>query len=263
MQAQQLANAFVSTESADYTLATQQAPRVAARRFSKGKREIWLRRVGRLAQWLDEKNVPVPPELVRSYEMDILGRVRAGIPLKYQFRALNNLRELVRAHILFPELLSNTAEHCHVIDLSAGGCGTYEVFRHFGHDVTVCDFYEDDGFNSVGHSYAAIHDMLGIECGFFDGRALPYSFKDGSFDIVLCHQALDAYGPVSFWYDAIADMLRVARRSVGLVLNPAHPKTDETRKQASKFIEDMRKNYGAKLLGCPETGLPAMRIDKS
>ena len=42
----------------------------------------------------------------------------------------------------------------------------------------------------------------------------------GSFDVVLCHQALDAYGPVSFWYAAIDDMLRIARRSIGLVLNP-------------------------------------------
>lgn len=140
MQAQKLAEAFIATETEGYNLAHQQAPRVAERKFAKGKRAIWLRRVGFLAKWLDDNQLTIPAELVRSYEIDILTRVRAGIPLKYQFRALNNLREMVRAHILFPELVDGSAKPQSIIDLSAGGCGTYEVFSHFGHDVTVCDY---------------------------------------------------------------------------------------------------------------------------
>ncbi|MBY5988890.1 methyltransferase domain-containing protein [Roseovarius atlanticus] len=263
MQAQKLAEAFVTTETEGYNLANLQAPRVAERKFAKGKRGIWLRRVGTLARWLDKNDVAVPKELVRSYEIDILSRVRAGIPLKYQFRALNNLRELVRANILFPELVDGLAEPRTIIDLSAGACGTYEVFSHFGHYVTVCDFYQPDGFNNVRDSYAAIHEMLGIECRHFDGRSLPYSFADDNFDIVLCHQAIDAYGPVQFWYDAIDEMLRIARCSIGLVLNPAHPKTADTRAAARTFMEHMRTRHGATFSECPETGLPAMRIDKT
>lgn len=262
MQARPLALSYIDTEAALYRAAAKEMPRIARRRFPTGRQRIWQRRILWLAEWLDENGVDLPEQLMQPYPIPVRDRVRTSIPLKYQYRALNILREMTRAQVMFPELLAHDQPR-DILDLSAGGCGTAEVFGHFGHRVTICDYYEDNNLNTVGHSYARIHEALGLTCRFFDGRSLPYDFDSGSFDIVLSHQAIDAYGPVAFWYDAVDDMLRIARHSVGLVLNPAHPRTPENREETERFIADMQDRHGAALSNCPETGLPSLRIDKA
>jgi len=261
MQARPLALSYIETEAALYRTAATEMPRIARRRFPPGRQRIWQRRILWLAEWLDDHDVTMPGELMQPYPISVPDRVRSAIPLKYQYRALNALREMTRARVMFPELLTHDQPR-DILDLSAGGCGTAEVFGHFGHRVTICDYYENDKLNTVGHSYARIHESLGLTCRFFDGRVLPYPFYCDSFDIVLSYQAIDAYGPVPFWYDAVADMLRIARRSVGLVLNPAHPRTPESREQTAQFIADMQDRHSAALSSCPETSLPSLRIDK-
>lgn len=259
MQAVRRAESLIEQEFSHYTEAALEMPRVAERRFPVGKQRIWYRRIRALAAWLDEAGVAVPPELMQSYNLPIVRRVKARVPLKYQFRALNTLRELTRAKLLFPEYLGET-EPRSVLDLSAGGCGVAEVFGHYGHEVKVCDYFKEDELNDSGHSYAAIHNVIGLECAFFDGRSMPYPFETDSYDLVLSYQAIDAYGPVSFWYDAVAEMRRIARRDVGLILNPAYPKTPDAQAEKQEFIRRMQDEHGATLGNCVETNLPALRI---
>ncbi|MFB9149880.1 hypothetical protein [Roseovarius ramblicola] len=261
MKAISLARNYIRLETSLYREAAEKSPRVAKRRFPTGRQRIWLRRTARLSKWLDESGVEVPAKIMSPYALGVLDRCRARIPLKYQYRALNGLRELARTHVLFPELLSD-GEPVEIIDLSAGGCGTADVLGQYGHKVEICDYFDANKINPMGHSYAELHKFLGLNCRFFDGRSLPYEFADESRDIVLVYQAIDAYGPVAMWYDIVDELLRIARRSVGLVLNPAIPKTPENEAQVVAFIGDMKRDYGATVSTCPETSLPALRIDK-
>jgi hypothetical protein len=57
-------------------------------------------------------------------------------------------------------------------------------------------------------------------------------------------------------------MLRIARRAVGLVLNPPAPRTPETEAQAAAFVADACTRLGARQGECPETGMVTLRIDK-
>jgi len=256
-----LARNYIRLETSLYREAAEKSPRVAKRRFPTGRQRIWLRRTARLSKWLDQNGVEVPAKIMSPYELDVLERCRARIPLKYQYRALNALREMARTHVLFPELLAGD-EPAEIIDLSAGGCGNADVLGQYGHKVEVCDYHDANAINPVGHSYTEIHKFLGLECRFFDGRDLPYAFPDESHDIVLVYQAIDAYGPVALWYDIVDELLRIARRSVGLVLNPAVPRTTENEALMAAFIQDMRRDRNAFVSTCPETSLPALRIDK-
>lgn len=83
------------------------------------------------------------------------------------------------------------------------------------------------------------------------------------FDIVLVHQALDAYGAVAEWRQIVSDLLVIARRSVGLVLNPPAGKDQESREKGAAFIKDMEDSYGATVSRCPETRLPTLVIQKN
>lgn len=256
-----IAKAYVETEAALYSEAARQRPKIARRKFPVSKQRIWMRRTESLTEWLEERDVNIPPEIMTPYDLDVIDRVRAFIPLKYQFRALNGLRELARTHVMFPELLRES-EPREIIDLSAGGCGIADALGYFGHKVDICDYFDENKINPVGDSYAEIHRLLGLTCRVFDGRSLPYGFADNSYDIVLVHQAIDAYGPVSVWSDIVDELLRIARLSVGFVLNPATPKTPENVEKAAAFIADLERDRGAVVSECPETGLPMVRIDK-
>lgn len=260
MNAQDHVAAYVGAEIAAYQQAAAQFPRVARRRFPTGKQKIWYRRINGLARWHAERGLDMPGALLRPYAIPVIERVRGGIPLKYQYRGLNALRELARANLLFRDLLTGDAA-LDVLDLSAGACGIAEVWGHHGHRVMTNDYYASDQRNEVGHSYAPIHRELRITCHRFDGRDRPYAFATASHDIVLCHQALDAYGPVPDWNAALDEMRRVARRAVGLVLNPPAPRTPENLERAAAFVADLRDRHGALSGACPETGLTALRID--
>jgi hypothetical protein len=261
MDIQDPVSGYIAAEQAAYEAATVTHPRVAARRFAPGKQAIWYRRMTRLMAWHRERGLDVPGALMRPYRLGVVERARAGIPLKYQYRGLNSLRELGRAHVMFPEMMAADAP-LSVLDLSAGGCGIADVYGHFAHEVCVNDYFVPDKDGIPRSPYAAIHADLGLDCRHFDGRDRPYRFDSGAFDIVLCHQAIDAYGPVEAWPEALDEMLRIARRAVGLVLNPPAPRTPETEAQAAAFVADACTRLGARQGECPETGMVTLRIDK-
>jgi len=252
---------YVATEQSAYDEAARARPLVAARQFPKGKQRIWHRRIERLIAWHREGGFDLPQALVQPYAMPVLTRVAHRIPLKYQYRGLNALRELARAHVMFPDMLAAGAP-LSVLDLSAGGCGVADVYGHYGHDVTIRDYFATGADGVARSPYAPIHRELGLDCAHFDGRVRPYDFDSGSFDLVLCHQALDAYGPVEDWPGAVEEMLRIARRSVGLVFNPPAPRTPDTEAQAADFVAALCARHPARTGNCPETGLVTLRIDK-
>lgn len=252
---------YVASEEDAYDEAARLRPFVAARQFPKGKQRIWHRRIERLIAWHREGGFDLPPVLVQPYALPVLERVVHRIPLKYQYRGLNALRELARAHVMFPEAIAGAAP-LGVLDLSAGGCGVADVYRHYGHAVTIRDYFATGADGVPRSPYAAIHRELGLDCAHFDGRVRPYGFDSGSFDLVLCHQALDAYGPVESWPEAVDEMLRIARRSVGLVFNPPAPRTPATEAQAADFIAVLSARHATRMGLCPETGLVTLRIDK-
>jgi len=252
---------YIAVEKEAYDEAARQRPRVAERQFRPGKQGIWHRRISRLIDWHREGDFDLPVDLVRPYALPVLARVEQRIPLKYQYRGLNALRELARAHVMFPEMIAGGAP-LKVLDLSAGGCGVADVYGHYGHDVTIRDYFVTGADGMPRNSYTAIHQELGLECEHFDGRERPYDFESDSFDLVLCHQALDAYGPVSSWSEAVGEMLRIARRSVGLVFNPPYPRTPETEAEAAAFIAELSADHVTDEGVCPDTKLVTLRIEK-
>ncbi|MET4103205.1 SAM-dependent methyltransferase [Roseovarius sp. MBR-78] len=251
---------YVAAEEAAYDAAARERPHVARRQFPKGKQRIWHRRIERLIDWHREGGFDLPAALMRPYALPVMARVSHRIPLKYQYRGLNALRELARAHVMFPEI--TTSAPLSVLDLSAGGCGVADVYGHYGHRVTIRDYFATGPDGVARNPYEAIHREVGLDCAHFDGRARPYGFDSGGFDLVLCHQALDAYGPVASWPEAVAEMLRIARHAVGLVFNPPAPRNPETEAEAAAFVETLRVQHQTRTGICPETGLLMLRIDR-
>lgn len=254
--------AYIRQEQAAYQQAARDNPRVASRRFPVSKQNIWYRRINRLTDWHLSRGLDIPAALLRPYHAPVMQRFKSGIPLKYQFRGLNALRELSRANVLFSDVLASTPP-LDILDLSAGGCGIAEVFGYYGHTVTSRDYYGNNDRNDAGHSYAEIHNELGLTCKNFNGRERPYEFASGSFDLVLSYQAIDAYGDVSDWYDVVDEMLRISRKSIGLVLNPPAQKSPENIAAAAAFELNMQNTHSTLTGTCPETGLTALRIDKN
>lgn len=260
-----IAETYIAAEEALYVAASRARPAVASRRFPAEKREKWYRRVRAVAKWLDT-NGPEPDtvlaEIMTPYEIGIMDRLAARLPIKYQYRGLNGLREYARLWTMFPELLGEAPPQ-DVLELSCGACGIFDVLSRYGHNVKSYDYLDKDAKNPLGTSYAGIHKALGVACQHFDGRARPYGFAPDSFDIVLVHQALDAYGAVAEWHQIVADLLVIARRSVGLVLNPPAHKDQENREKGTAFINEMKDTYGAIVSQCPETELPTLVIHKN
>ena len=191
----------------------------------------WLRKTEAAHRTVTDLGVDIPTSFLEPYEIekatffaeiDRKSLAEHGpttalfTAIKYQLRGYNILRELARVAALTPELL-NTREEQRVVELSPGGCGTGEIAEHFGNTYRAAEFLEGRG--SV---YTHIHESLGVDIANFDGRTLPYPFKDGSADILFCHQAIDAYGPPRRYPHIISELRRIARKVV-VTFNPYRP----------------------------------------
>ncbi|HEV8034512.1 hypothetical protein, partial [Yoonia sp.] len=124
-----IAETYIAAEEALYVAASRARPAVASRRFPAEKREKWYRRVRAVAKWLDT-NGPEPDtvlaEIMTPYEIGIMDRLAARLPIKYQYRGLNGIREYARLWSMFPELLGDAPPQ-DVLELSCGACGIFDV----------------------------------------------------------------------------------------------------------------------------------------
>lgn len=261
--------AYLKNERESYEALLEARP--AGAMFAKLAQK-WLTRTRRAWNLLDQKGVAIPDDFLAPYPFpkaaflpddyeEIIKDQNPALVVaqaKYQLRAHNMLREFDRCRTLFPEALeTNTAYD--ILELSAGGCGGAEVAKHFGNTYTATDFLAGRG--SV---YAPIHQALGLNVIDFDGSKMPYAFSDNAFDIVICFQAIDAYGYEEDYARFIDEMIRIARQKVVLIFNPgirAKQRALETGYEDLIQAPLLARYKGVEISSCPSTNLPAMVID--
>ena len=253
-------NDYIDGEAAAYrayrTESAANSDRVRRRHFT------WLRRTRALAHWLEDEGVTIPPSHFQSYPAPPKDRLEAGLPVKYQIRAYNILRDLARVQASCPELLADGSPRQRVLDMSSGGCGLYEALTTQGHAVRCLDYFPPDRPRRFGNAYALIHQLLNLEVAHFDGTIRPSPMATDSCDYVFCFQALDAYAPADQWIDAADDLLRIATKTVVVVLNPPSGHAD-----FAASVDHLTKGIAERPLkvtafSCPDTGLPGFRWDK-
>jgi len=228
-----------------------------------GRRANWLRRTHKLANFLEEQNLTVPASFFQPYGVPVADRVASGIPLKYQFRAYNILRDYARLSQSAPELLAPDARPVSVLDPSSGGCGVYEALQHVNHDVTCTDYYEPGDNLRFGKVYRKIHEDIGLDVAHFNGQARPYAYADGAFDYVICFQALDAYAHEDRWVEPVRELLRIASTAVILVFNPpARNKAGLTDAIYRMLLQLEAETLRVSSFQCPDTNLPGIRLSK-
>lgn len=93
-----------------------------------------------------------------------------------------------------------------VLDFSAGSGALLEVLRHYGNEALGADIQYFEFLDSQELPYVRV-----------DGRALPYPFERGSFDLVSCIGSIQTYHLP--WRDVITEFCRIARRHVFLIAN--------------------------------------------
>lgn len=211
----------------------------------------WNKRV--LNRWagLTEMDFKIPASFLKPYDISAEEFFEAKTALKYQMRGYSCLRELIRMAHLCPEVLDEKT-HYHVLELSSGPCGNVEVLPEYNNTVQATDFLD-----GLGSAYIPIHRALGIAPLHFNGSILPYGFGDKSYDYVLSYQAIDAYGPPRKFPRFAAEMARIARKKVILIMNP-HRGGEERRQW---FYGELRKVYPKVVVDqCPDTSHPAVII---
>lgn len=232
--------------------------------------KTWIARTRKAWATLDQKGIAIPDEFLAPYKIEkksffpddvSTGRRRlltSMVQLKYQLRGYNMLREYSRCVEFFPEITDPDTSY-DILELSSGSCASFEVAKYFGNNLQTTEF-----LGGRGSVYEPIHKALGLDVVSFDGSQLPYSFADQSYDIVLCYQAIDAYGDIENYHDFISEMLRVARKKVVIVFNPGLHDGDRLSSEdfqawLNKFLQA---NFPeAKPGTCPSTTLPAIVIE--
>ncbi|MCG7521250.1 methyltransferase domain-containing protein [Ruegeria sp. Ofav3-42] len=256
-----LARAYSKVEQEAYSAFASTISEEDGKALRLGRRTVWLRRTRILSRFLSEQGIALPEEFLRPYAIPVSERISSGIPLKYQFRGYNILRDLARVAIAAPELLQPDTAPVSVLDPSAGGCGVVEAMRHYGHSVTSRDYFDPEQPLSLGNAYREIHAEIGVDIQNFDGRSRPYGFEDDSFDYVFCFQALDAYAPMSDWSEAVEELLRIASKGVILVFNPSgRDKTGLIGGIYRMLLQLEPRDLDVTSFTCPDTNLPGMKL---
>lgn len=219
---------------------------VALNKFQVNERREWL-----LEQPFDfETHYPLA-----DYPED---RVRQ-IMFKYLQREANLTRAWARICHHLPETIS-PATPLSCLELGTAHGGMLEIWRHYGHEAVgtdwpwraareqwraareqlrpwqrgVLDDVRQKGHDNPrtetidGWAYQPIIEAMGLEVRLVDGRTWPYPFEDKSFDVVCAYQAIDAFGPPEAWTAIVAELCRIARRSVLVGYNPL-PKDEAAR----------------------------------
>lgn len=269
MNERQVMIAYLEAEKASFDALEAERPELAS---ILERTQHWLQRTrGQWRQFVRQE-IPIPANFMQPYSIpkadfftglsadDAARRHHDGkfIQIKYQLRAYNIMREYMRLRSFLPELFDGKAQFS-LIEFSSGGCGSLEVAREFGHSLQPLDFIA-----GRGAEYRPIHKALGADVINFNGRERPYGFADKSYDIVVCNQAVDAYGSPEDHIAVINEFKRIARRKVQVVFNPYRPEwnRDTAETWRPKMHEDLAKWFpGEELRACPSTGLPAIVFD--
>lgn len=191
-----------------------------------------------------------PRELLREYDLpaDAWDHLTRRPQRKYLSRRRNIRRAWNRVQVFLPELMGGHA--LEVLELSTAHGAVLEVLRHFGHRVTGNDYanfvasgegrallrapgetisgraVDDYGIplgpdgEAADWPYRPIIESIGIPMKLFDCGRLPWPIADKSVDVVLSLQAIEHYCHPSGWDEIVAEMCRVARRTVVVLLNP-------------------------------------------
>lgn len=215
---------YFNSERAAYKELAQRYP-VAAPMVA--RLQMWLKRTDHTCQTIVEAGYEIPDSFFQPYTIpkpDFLTDQQRGgeeakrptfqlLQLKYQLRAYNILREYLRCIMFYPEILDRSASY-DILELSSGSCATAELAREFNNAYRGVDYLSHRGF-----VYEALHRDIGVHVDEFDGKKLPYDFDDQSCDLLLCFQAIDAYGPAQEYHHFIHEMTRIARRRVVVAFN--------------------------------------------
>lgn len=194
----------------------------------------------------------VPPaEFAAPYPIDpvALAGIGRSIQGKYLTRFANIRRSWAVLLEHMPELMADGAPPRDVLEMSTAHGATLEILRRQGHAVVGNDFAnflggasgldsrfrdvngleldgrrDDHGLNTGGETrnwpYRPIIDSLGLDVRLFDAGSTPYPFEDGSFDTVICMDAIEHYCHPRGWMAVVDEFLRLARESVLVIANP-------------------------------------------
>lgn len=129
-----------------------------------------------------------------------------------------------------------------VLDLSCGSGSFLNLLRRKGHKIVGADF-----------SRRPIYDIPFVH---FDGRDLPFPFKDKSFDLVLCIISIGHYiggksltkDGVGKLNDVLAEFFRIARKTVFITNRKNHPRRKLTEStfmgwECKDWVRDKRSNF--------------------
>jgi len=226
-----------------------------------------------------------PAEFKADYPLDDAGLARnETLQKKYISRQRNIRRSWNRMQLYLPELMRGAARD--VLELSTAHGGMLEVARHFGHSVMGSDFANmvyrrnnqpmavfrdlndqdfsretDDHGIPIGAGgisdwpYRHIIESIDLPMTIFDGGKTPYPFADNSYDVVMSFQAIEHYCHPKGWMDVVAEMCRISRRTVFLMINPMHPRlnTDETYEPAFDAFRLAMRDFDRNGFGCVAT----------
>lgn len=194
----------------------------------------------------------VPPaEFATPYPIDPAALAGIGwtIQGKYLTRFANIRRSWAVLLEYMPELMADGAPPRDVLEMSTAHGATLEILRRQGHAVVGNDYAnflgrssgldsrfrdvngldldgqrDDHKLNTGGETrnwpYRPIIDSLGLDVRLFDAGRTPYPFEDGSFDSVICMDAIEHYCHPRGWMAVVDEFLRLARESVLVIANP-------------------------------------------
>jgi len=193
-----------------------------------------------------------PEEFSSAYDLskESIRKLAKMVQRKYVVRFKNVRRSWALLIQYMPELMiSDTTAH-DVLEMSSAHGATLEILRHFGHRPVGNDFpnfltaksevdsryrrinsvdltkITDDHGSLSGDGtvdswlYQPIIESLGLDVRLFDAGQTPYPFDDGSFDSVICFDAIEHYCHPLDWLAVVDEFVRLSRRSVLLITNP-------------------------------------------
>ena len=228
-----------------------------------------------------------PVDLTAPYDLSPadLALVSRTVQRKYISRFANIRRgwAILLQHL--PELMADDATPQEVLEMSTAHGAILEILTRKGHRAVGTDYpnhlgrgaadsrYRDvnglelsgqpdtHGLNQGGAvsrwPYQPIIDAIGAEVRLFDAGMLPYPLADASFDTVICLDAIEHYCHPRDWPQIVAELTRIARKSVLLILNPMQAQQEANPDYATPYRAFQRamRSYGSDGFACVHAGL--------
>ena len=229
----------------------------------------------------------LPVEFTAPYDLSPadMALVSRTVQRKYISRFANIRRgwAILLQHL--PELMAERAAPQEVLELSTAHGAILEILTHKGHRAVGTDYPnhlgrgaadsrtrdvngldlsgqpDTHGLNRGGAvsrwPYQPIIDAIGAEVRLFDAGMLPYPLADASFDTVICLDAIEHYCHPRDWLQIVAELTRIARKSVLLILNPMQAQQEANPAYATPFRAFQRamRSYDAGGFACVHAGL--------